>query len=336
MTPCRRVFMKAGLGAALLLPLITGRIPPLPYEALTAGAQERYPSRSVTLIVPADSGSGLDRLGRTFAAALTSTLGQSVVVQNVPGAAANGLVRLQGAKPDGYTIGIVGSFAITAPLSGVVPFGAKDLSYLAYLAKDTFVLAVPASSPYRTLRDYVAAGTGVVPPVVVGVSGRGTLSHVAAASMAQVGAMNLSIVLSSGSLASLRGILDSHLASAILLQSEIAPHVAPGRGPRILATFGDIRSARLPDVPTANEQDMSGLPSGPWRGLAGPPGLPQPIRAALVSAVTKASEDPQWKRFVQRQALTGSLRTGAELERYLEGEREALRLTMQSLGLLAR
>jgi len=189
-------------------------------------------------------------------------------------------VRFHDAKPDGYTLGVVGSFAMTTTLGGVVPFGPKDLSYLAYLARDTFVLAVSATSPYRTMRDYVAAGTGVVPAVVVAVSGKGTLSHVAAASMAQVGAMNLSIVPSAGSMASLGAILDNRVASAVLVQSEVAPHLSPGRGPRVLATFGDIRSARLPDIPTAQEQNMSGLPSGPWRGLAGPPGLPQPIRAA--------------------------------------------------------
>jgi tripartite-type tricarboxylate transporter receptor subunit TctC len=323
MTSCRRLFATLVLGSALVLPLMTE-------------AQGPYPNRPVALIVPSDAGSSLDLLGRTFANALGSALGQPVVVQNVPGVTANGLVRLHGAKPDGYTIGVVGSFAITTPLSGAVSFGPTDLSYLAYLTKDTFVLAVPASSPYRTLRDYMAAASGVVPAVVVGVSGKGTLSHVAAASMAQVGALNLSIVPSAGSMASLKGILDGRLASAILVQTEVAPPVDPVRGPRVLATFGDIRLARLPDVPTANEQNMSGLPSGPWRGLAGPPGLPQPIRAALVSAVSKASEDPQWKRFVQGQDLTGSLRTGAELERYLEAERGALRLTMQSLGLLAR
>lgn len=323
MTPCPRLCMKLGFAVALLLPL-------------AAAAQERYPSRAVTLVVPADAGSSLDLLGRVFGDAMKSTLGQPLVVQNVPGVTANGLVRFHDAKPDGYTLGIVGSFAMTTTLSGAVPFGPKDLSYLAYLAQDTFVLAVPASSPYRTLRDYVAAGSGVVPPVPIATAGKGTLSHVAAASMAQVGAMNLTILPSPGSMASLRAILDNRVASAILVQSEVAPHLGPGRGPRVLATFGDIRSARLPDVPTAQEQNMSGLPSGPWRGLAAPPGLPEPIRAVLVGAITKAYEDPQWKAFVQRQGLTGSLRTGAQLERYLDGETETLRLTMQSLGLLAR
>ncbi|MGH7334845.1 MAG: tripartite tricarboxylate transporter substrate-binding protein, partial [Candidatus Rokuibacteriota bacterium] len=224
----------------------------------------------------------------------------------------------------------------TTTLGGVVPFGPKDLTYLAHLAKDTFVLAVPAGSPYRSLRDYVAAGSGVVPPLPIATAGRGTLSHVAAASLAQVGAVNLSIVPSPGSMGSLRAILDNAVASAILVQSEVAPHLGPGRGPRVLATFGDIRSARLPDIPTAAEQNMSGLPSGPWRGLAAPPGLPEPIRAILVAAITKACEDPHWKAFVQRQGLTGALLTGAELDRYLDGETGALRLTMQSLGLLAR
>jgi putative tricarboxylic transport membrane protein len=304
--------------------------------SVVGGQSSRYPAREVSLIVPADPGSGLDLLGRAFAKALKGPLGQPIVVQNVPGASSTGLVRLHDSRPDGYTLGVVGSFALTTPLSGAVVFRPTDLTYLAHLAKDTFVLAVPANSPYRSPRDYAAASSGVVPPLAIAVAGKGTLSHVAAASLAQVGAVNLTIVPSVGSMASLGAILNGTVASAILVQSEVTPHLGHDRGPRVLATFGDVRSAKLPDIPTAAEQNMSGLPTGPWRGLAAPPGLPEPIRSTLAAAITNASEDPEWKAFVQRQGLTGRLLTGAELDRYLDAETGALRLTMQSLGLLTR
>jgi tripartite-type tricarboxylate transporter receptor subunit TctC len=299
-------------------------------------AQERPSGKAITLIVAGSAGDGLDLAGRAFAEALTSTLGQPVAVQNVSGAMAAGLVRIRDAAPDGSTIGMVGSFAITGPLSGTVPFGPKDLSYLAHLGRDTFVLVVPAGSPYRTLRDYLAAGSGVTPPMSIGTAGPGTLSQVAAASIAQVAAVNLAITPFPGSAGVLSAIRDNRVASAILLQSDIGPHAAHGAGPRPLATFGDVRLARLSSVPTAAEQNLSGTPAGPWLGVGAPPGLADPVRRTLVTAIERAAEDPRWKAFVQRQGLTGSLMTGPTLERFIESDVEALRVTMRSLGLLVR
>jgi tripartite-type tricarboxylate transporter receptor subunit TctC len=304
--------------------------------SLTGVAQERYPAKAVTLIVPGGADGGLDLAGRAFADALQASLGQAIVVVNAPGALTDGLARLHDATPDGYTLGMVGSFAITAPLSGGVRFGPKDLSYLAHLGRDTFVLAASPRSPYRTLRDYLAAGAGVTPPVGIGTAGPGTLSHVAAASIAQVAGVNLAIMPFPGSAGALSAVGDNRVASAIVLQSDIGAHAAHGAGPRPLATFGDIRSPRLPGVPTAAEQNLTGVPSGPWLGIGGPPGLSDGVRKALAAAIIKAADDPKWKAFVQGQGLTGSLMTGAVLERFVDGDVEALRVTMQSLGLLAR
>jgi tripartite-type tricarboxylate transporter receptor subunit TctC len=301
-----------------------------------AAAQERPSGKVVTLIVAGSAGDGLDVAGRVFAEALAASLGQPVAVQNVQGAMTLGLARIRDAAPDGSTLGMVGSFAITAPLSGAVPFGPKDLSYLAHLGRDTFVLAVPQASPYRTLRDYLAAGSGVTPPVSIGTAGPGTLSQVAAASIAQVAAVNLSITPFAGSAGALAAIRDNRVASAVLLQSDISPHAAHGIGPRPLAVFGDVRLARLSGVPTGAEQNLTGVPTGPWLGVGGPPGLAEPVRRVLVAAIERAAEDPKWKTFVQRQGLVGSLMTGGPLERFIETDIEALRTTMRSLGLLAR
>jgi tripartite-type tricarboxylate transporter receptor subunit TctC len=299
-------------------------------------AQERPPVRTVTVIVAGNQGEGLDQAGRIMAAALAANLGQTVAVQNVPGAMTAGLARLRDAAPDGLTLGMVGSFAITAPLSGAVPFGPRDLSYLAHLARDTFVLAVPQASPYRTLRDFLAAGSGVTPPVGIGTAGAGTLAHVAAASIAQVAAVNLNIVPFPGPAALWTAVRDNRVASGVLLQSEISPHFSRGVGPRPLAVFGDIRSSRLAGVPTAAEQNLTGTPAGPWIGIGAPPGLTEPARKGLVAAITKAADDPKWKAYVQAQGLAGGLLTGATLDRFIDSDIESLRVTMQSLGLLVR
>ena len=319
----RPLLVQLGLAGAVLL-------------SATVAAQERQPTKIVTLIVAGSAGDNLDLAGRAFADALKASLGQSVVVQNVPGAMTAGLARLHDAAPDGLTLGMVGSFAITVPLSGGVPFGPRDLSYLAHLGRNTFVLAVPSGSPYQTLRDYLAAGSGVTPPVSIGTAGAGTLSHVAAASIAQVAAVNLNIMPFPGSAGVLGAIRENRVASAILVQSEISPHAAHGVGPRPLATFGDIRSARFPSVPTGAEQNLTGTPAGPWLGVGAPPGLAEPVRKALVAAITQACDDPKWKAFVQGQSLTGGLMTGSTLDRFVDSEIEALRVTMRSLGLLVR
>ena len=299
-------------------------------------AQERPPAGSVVLIASGNAGDSLDQAARAFAEALKGSLGQPVAIQNVPGAMTSGLTRLHGAAPDGLTLGMVGSFAITASLSGGVPFGPKNLTYLAHLGRDTFVLAVPQASPYKTVRDFLAAGSRVAPPVTIGTAGAGTLSHVAAASIAQVAAVNLSIMPFPGSAAVWTAVRDNRVASAILLQGEISPHASHGVGPRPLATFGDIRSGRLPTVPTAAEENLTGTPAGPWLGLAAPPGLAESARAALVSAITRAADDPKWKAYVQAQGLSGGLLTGPTLDRFIDSDVESLRVTMQSLGLLVR
>lgn len=300
----------------------------------TGEGEERPPGKAVALIVSGSAGDGLDLAGRAFAQVLATSLGRPVSVQNVPGGMTLGLARIHDADPDGSTLGMVGSFAITAPLSGAVPFGPKDLTYLAHLGRDTFVLAVPPASPYRTLRDYLAAGSGVTPPVGIGTAGPGTLSQVAAASIAQVAAVNLSIMPFPGSAGLLAAIRDNRVASAVLLQSDIQSPA--GSGPRPLAVFSDIRLVRLPGIPTAAEQNLSGVPAGPWLGVGAPPGIAEPVRGTLVAAIARAAEDPKWKAFVRRRGLTGSLMTGPRLERFIYSDVEGLRVTMQSLGLLAR
>ena len=92
--------LSVGLALAVLV-LLSSTVP----------AQERQPPKVVTLIVAGSAGDSLDQTGRAFAGALSASLGQSVVVQNVPGAMTDGLARLRNAAPDGLTLGVIGSFA---------------------------------------------------------------------------------------------------------------------------------------------------------------------------------------------------------------------------------
>lgn len=120
--------------------------------------QDRYPSKPITLIVPFNPGGGTDLVGRAFAEALRKQLNQSIVVEDVPGAGtAIGTTKLHGSKPDGHTLGMIGGFLVSTSLQGAAKFPATDLTHLARLSQETFVLSVLPDAPWKTLAEFVEA-----------------------------------------------------------------------------------------------------------------------------------------------------------------------------------
>lgn len=302
--------------------------------AMSGAAQERYPGQPITLIVPFNAGGGTDLVARAFAEALKAQLGQPIAIQNLPGAgSAVGTTKLHGSRPDGYTLGMVGGFLVTTSLRGAAKFPATDLTHLARLSAETFVLAVPAASPHRALREYLDASRAAPGAVSIGTAGAGALTHLAAEALSQKTGAKLNVVHFAGGAKEIAAVLGGHVNGGVFSQVEVLPHAAAGGGLRVLATFGEARSEKLPDVPTLKETGITGVPAGPWQGIAGPPGLPEPVKAALVAAIAKASQDAEWKAFLAKSGLSAQLATGAELEAFLKFEIDTLGALLKSVGL---
>jgi tripartite-type tricarboxylate transporter receptor subunit TctC len=299
-----------------------------------AAADDKYPDQPLTLIVPFAAGGGTDLVARAFADALKSALGQPVTVANFPGAgSAIGTTRLHAAKADGYTLGMTGGFLVTTSLRGAVKFPATDLSHIARMSLETFVLAVPRESPSSSLAEYLDGARKAPGSVSIGTAGAGALTHLAAEALALRTGTKLNVVHFGGGAKEIAALLGGHVQSGVFSQVEVLPHAGQGGGLRVLATFGDARSEKLPAAPTLKEQGVTGVPAGPWQGVAAPKGLTEPVKALLVGAVTRASQDQQWKAFLQQNGLTSYFLTGPALDAFLSSEIETLGALIKSAGL---
>jgi len=305
-----------------------------PLLPTAAVAQDRYPSQPLTLIVPFNAGGGTDLVARAFAEALKGHLGQPVTVQNLPGAgSAVGTTKLHGSKPDGYTLGMTGGFLVTTTLRGQAKFPATELTHLARLSLETFVLAVPAAAPHRSLAEFLDAARKAPGSVSVGTAGAGALTHLAAAALGQKSGARLNIVHFAGGAKEIAAVLGGHVASGVFSQVEVLPHAVAGGGLRVLASFGEARSEKLPEVPTLKEQGIVGVPPGPWQGIAAPKDLPAQHKATLVTATTRAAQEPSWKAFLQQNGLASHFLAGAGLEAFLKEEIDTLGALLKSVDL---
>jgi tripartite-type tricarboxylate transporter receptor subunit TctC len=300
-----------------------------------AGAQQRYPEKPVSVIVPMSPGGGTDLVGRAFAEALKKQLGQSFVIENVAGAgSAIGTTKLHGSKPDGYTLGVVGGFLVSTSLLGAAKFPVSDLTHIARLSQETFVLAVKADAPWKGLAEFAEASKKEPGKITLGTAGSGALTHLAAEAISQKTGANFNIIHFAGGAKEIAAVLGGHVSGGVFSQVEVLPHATADGNLRVLAVFGDARSEKLPTVPTLKEMGIQGVPPGPWQGLAAPKGLPEPLKNTLVDAAAKASQDPAWREFLAKSGLAGAFLAGPELDAFLKEEVAMIGGLLKAVGLL--
>ena len=298
-------------------------------------AQEKYPARPVILIVPMNPGGGTDLVGRAFAEALKKELNQSFAVENVPGAgSAIGTTKLHGSKPDGYTLGVVGGFLVGTSLLGAAKFPATDLTHLARLSQETFVLSVKSDAPWKTLAEFLEASKKEPGKITLGTAGSGALTHLAAEALNQKTAAKLNVIHFAGGAKEMTAVLGGHVSGGIFSQVEVLPYSGAEPKLRTLAVFGETRTDKLPQVPTLKEQGIQGVPPGPWQGLAAPKNIPEAVKRSLVEAAAKASRDPAWLDFLSKNGLTSAFLAGQELDTFLREEVETIGTLLKVIGLL--
>lgn len=246
-----------------------------------------YPDHPIRLLVPGAAGGGMDAVARMVANTIGETLKQPVVVENKPGAAGNIAVnQLAKSPPDGYTmvLGQTSQLAINPSLYGNLPYDPiKDFVPVLLLADAPNVVVVPASSPYHTLADVVAAARKMPDGMDFATPGIGTVSHLAAELFARSAGIRLRHIPSRGANTAL---LDVAAGRIPLMLSSIptALGLIKSGELRAIAVSALARSPILPDVPTVAEQGYPGFNAGTWYGLLVPAGTP----AAIVKRLNEA------------------------------------------------
>ncbi len=260
------MFLRA-LGTAAALLIFSG----------AAGAQ-KYPSRTIEVIIPFAAGGGVDLIGRAVTASLSDHLGQTAVVQNRDGAGGTlGFGALATAAPDGYTLGFGPSTPIAnAPyLVKGVRYNAESFDYICQVFENVFSIAVGPNSPYKTAKELFAAAGDK--GLNFGHAGLGSIPHLSVENLADALKVKVQHLPFRGDGAMLPVLIKGDLDFG-------APAISSIRGNdqiRPLVVFSDKRHPAYPDVPTAGELGVkTAVPPG-QNGLYAPKGLPADVKAAL-------------------------------------------------------
>lgn len=282
-----RVLKSVGGSAAIFLTILGILGLTLPFSALGAGFPDK--ARTLTHIVAYPPGGGTDVTARLLAPMLEKELGIPVQVLNKPGAGGQvGFTELARSKPDGYTIGnLILPTVITTYLDPdrKAVFSRQSFYLLALQDNDPGILAVKASSPYKTFKEFIDDAKANPGKIRTTTSGILSDDHIAALLTQQVAKVQFSIVHFNGSAPGRTAVLGGHVEAFYGNASEILSQVKGGEM-RVISVFNDKRSKFYPDVKTAAEE---GFPifSGVHRGIAMPAGAPKEIQDTLAKALGK-------------------------------------------------
>lgn len=252
-----------------------------------------YPERPITFICPWPAGGTADMTMRALCTAAARELGQTVVVENKAGASGMlGLRTMAAARPDGYTVGQVPISITRFSQLGSVPLDPlKDLTYLARTSGQTFGIAVRTESPYKTLKDLVAAAKAQPGKLTYGSSGIGGATHVGMEEFAAVAGVQFNHIPYKGGAPALQDLLAGQV-DALADSSSWAPHVKAGKL-RLLATWGAKRTQDFPDVATLKEQGFDVVVDAP-NGVGAPKGLEPALEKRLRDAFRAAAASAEF------------------------------------------
>jgi tripartite-type tricarboxylate transporter receptor subunit TctC len=250
--------------------------------ATTASAQAPFPSRPVHLFVPYSPGGGVDILARTLGEAVSRQWGQSVVVENRPGA--GGVVASQAlvtSPPDGYTLIVVASGHASNPyLYPKIPYDTfKAFTPISLLASSPNILLVRADSPFLTLADLIAQARAKPGSLTFGHAGNGTSTHLAGELLKRLAGIDLEAISYKGGAPAINDLLGGQIQISFNNGPEASGQLEAG-SLRALAVTTASRSAFLPNVPAIAET-VPGYDTEVWWGLLGPAGMSPELVAKL-------------------------------------------------------
>ena len=259
------------------------------------------------IVVPFAAGGGNDVFARQIAQGLTTLRGQSVVVDNRPGAGGNlGTEQVVRAAPDGGTLllGHTGTIAINPSLYPKLGFDAqRDLQPVAMFASAPLVLVVHPSVPARSVAELIAVAKAKPGSFNFGSSGSGTGAHLTGELFEEVSGAKLVHIPYKGTAPALTDLVGGQVQMMFSVAPAVLQHIAGGRL-RALAVTGTRRLPGLPDVPTAAESGLPGFESSLSYGLLAPKGTPEAFVRELAAQVAQAAATPE---FQQRLAVEGAV-----------------------------
>ena len=313
------------MSAHRVINLLTGFI--LALAASTLFAQDSpslYPNKPIHLIVPYAPGGINDLLGRIAGEKLTQALGQTVIVENRPGAGGSLATALVAkSKPDGYTL-LLGSSAPLAVALSLYPSLSydvmKDLAPVSLVAKSDLVIVANPNLPARSLKELVTLARERPSTLKVGVPSAGSMHHLIIEELSLKANIKFIVVPFNSEAPVLNSLLGDHIDIAVLNVSTPLPHIRQKTLTPLVVTSKH-RSELLPTVQTSAEAGYPGLIADPWFATVAPAGTPKEIITKLNAEITKVLALPEIKkRFASELAVTATSSTPEQTSSFIQGE----------------
>ena len=259
-----------------------------------AAAAEAFPTKPITVIVSFAPGGSVDLLTRIVAQHMTKTLGQPVVLENVPGAGGTiGSARGARAAPDGYTLvaGSSGSHAGAYSAYEKMPYSAGSFANLAITAIIPALVVVRKDLPVNNLQELIAYSKANPGKLAFGHPGVGSSVHLQCEFLRVATGIDMRLVPYKGAGPLMTDLMGGHIDGGCDAPPSSSGPVQSGHI-RAIAVMGAERAAAMPGVPTTVEQNLPQLQAPAWIGLFAPKAVPRPVLEALEKAVTAALDDP--------------------------------------------
>ncbi len=289
--------------------------------ALCAGAAAaQYPERAIKLVVPYSAGGAADAQARLVAQKLGARLGQTVVVENKPGASGTiGAACVAHAAADGYTLLYdATAFAINPSLYKKLSYDSRrDFTPISLVSLTPNLLVVPAKAPYQDIGDLTAAARQ--DHLTFGTPGQGTAQHIAAAWYAQGNKLELTHVPYKGGAPALTDLMGGQIDMMFSNMAASYPLVKSGKL-RALAVTSPKRVDALPDLPTIAESGVPGYAVFEWNGVLAPAGMPPEVTARIEQELRATLQDPALRHSLQELGAQPVGSSSTEFQTFLDDQ----------------
>ncbi len=311
----------------------------LALPAASALAQGAWPARAVRIVVPAPAGSSLDLIVRAMSDKLVARWGQSVVVENKPGAGGMlgmDVVAKAGAADGGHTLGIGfnGPIAFAPFLYRKMPYDpAKDLVPVVMTTSQPNVLAVNADKvPARTVAEFVAWAKAQDGKANYSSLGNGSSAHLTMELFLAESGIRATHIPFNGSPPAAMAVAQGEADATFMVAPALLPHVRSGKV-RMLAVSSRDKPESLKDLPTLAAAGYPNVESLAWNGLFAPAGTPEAVIARVNADVNELLKDAAVKTFLDTQGLTAVGGSAADFKRTIDGEVKRWGPVIEKLGL---
>ena len=272
-------------------------------SAQTSG--QGWPNRPIRMVVPYTPGGYTDMMARLVSEKVAASLGQSIVIENKPGAnAAIGTDVVAKATPDGYTFGtVIAANAVNATLKANLPYNTeKDFTYVSLMSVAPLILIATPSLPAKDMKEFIALAKAKPGQLNFASSGIGSAAHLTMEMLKSREGINLQHVPYKGTAGALQDTVGGQINVMFDIIGPLMEQVRAGNA-RALGVAAKERVPAAGETPTLIEQGVKDFASGTWAGIIAPAGVPKEIVDRMSAEAKKALADPDLKKKLEQQGI---------------------------------